>query len=313
MVETSNVFKSVDNLDIHYYKWVPDESITPKAVFYLVHGSLEHSYRYIHVAKELTDAGYVVYGVDLRGHGRSVEKLDDLFYFSDKKDGWSLAIDDVERLSTIIKNENKELPIFIFGHSMGSFLIRDYISRSEKNIAGAIISGSGVGVPVLQIMLAFIAKIMILVGMKKRKSPFLHHMVYGTLDSMIKGHKIKGDFISRDLTEVEKYQSDPFCNKTATVDYIYEMLCAITRVNKFKNIKKYKKTIPLYLMSGGECPVGGKGKGINKLGKLYQKANFSDVTVKVYPEARHELVNEINRQEVISDMIEWLNKRGSNE
>lgn len=306
MIEKTFTITGADNVKLQCYKWM-DESLAPKAVFYLVHGSLEHALRYKHVIEKLVSVGYIVYALDLRGHGKSVSSDELMFYFSDKKDGWGYVLDDINIFLDQIKNEYSDLPIYMYGHSMGSFLVREYIQTHGNKIDGVILSGSGVGEPILQSIVQFFAHLTMMLRGSKFKSPLLHHLVYGTLDSMVKDHKIKGDFISRDIEEVHKYQNDPLCNKTCTAEYAYEMLKGITNINKKSGYVKSKFKLPIYIMSGAEDPVGGKGKGINKMRNMYKDVGFDNITIKIYPEARHELFNELNRDEVINDMISWLN------
>ncbi len=307
MVEKSFSIKGSDGIDLHCYKWVPDEYVRVRGVFHLVHGSLEHVYRYIHFVTRLVSEGYIVYGSDLRGHGKTAAEDESFFYFSDNNNGWKYAVDDINIITDLIKQENPQLPVFIFGHSMGSFLVREFMTSHGDNINGVFISGTGIGKPVLQRMVLFISRIMMLFRGKKYRSPFLHHLVYGTLDNLVKGHEIKGDFISRDKKEVEKYQNDPYCTQTCTIDYVHEMISAVSRVNKPGEIRKNHKEIPVYFLSGGEDPVGDKGKGIEKLHRHFKKAGVNDISVNIYPEARHELLNEYNREEVMDDMVTWIN------
>lgn len=129
------------------------------------------------------------------------------------------------------------------------------MSGNGDKVDGVILSGSGIGMPALQIAINLFAKLLILFKGQKYKSPLLHHLVYGTLDNMVKGHEVKGDFISRDKKEVEKYQRDPFCNQICTTQYAHEMLKSITRINRRNEYKKCNLTNPLYIMSGGEAKV----------------------------------------------------------
>lgn len=309
MEETNCYIKGSDNIELYCYKWMPSSQQEIKGVFHLVHGSLEHAYRYKHVAEKLVQNGYVVYASDLRGHGKTVKEGGPFFYFSDQKNGWKLTVDDINLINNTIKIDYPETPIFLFGHSMGSFLVRDYMIYYGDKIEGVILSGSGVGVPAIQIAVTLFAKIVILFKGQKYKSPLLHKLVYGTLDNMVTGHQVKGDFISRDLKEVEKYQNDPFCNPTCTTQYAHDMLKNTTKINKKNQYKKCIFRNPLYIMSGGEDPVGGKGKGVKIMSDLYKKSGIKDITLKVYPDSRHELVNELNKDEVINDMISWLDTK----
>lgn len=302
-------FNSKDALEIITYVWEPDNKTNVKGVVQIVHGSIEHALRYDDFAKELNKEGYVVYANDQRGHGKTAKSKDDLSYFSDMNNGWELAIYDLYTITKRIKMDYPNLPIFLFGHSMGSFLVRDYASAFGNNINGIIISGTSGKNILLPIVKHMALKEMKKNGRKSR-SRKLHDFVYGTLNKKIKNPKTSCDFISRDENEVNKYVNDPLCGYICTAEYIYEMIKGTIKVNNTACFNNTPNSVKVLIISGNTDPVGGtKGKGVKKVYNAYIKAGIKDVQIKLYKDARHEVLNELNKYEVYSDIKQWLNSQ----
>ncbi len=310
MTEKTFTIKSSDEIELFCYKWLPSDKIKPKAILQLVHGSLEHTYRYIHFIKKLTEEGYIVYGCDQRGHGKTAEKIDLYSYFSDNKHGWNYAVNDLKIVYDLIKSEHPKLAVFIYGHSMGSFLTRDFIHNRKHEIKGVILSGTGVGKPFLQKCVISIAALTKLFRGRRYKSKFLTYCVYGILDKMVKEHKTKSDFMTRDLEELDKFHKDPMSGNTCTAEFVYEMLKGITKVNTKKELKRFNSNLPLFILAGEKDPVGDtNGKGVIKLKKEYKKSGVMNTELIIYPDDRHEVLNEFNKEEVMKDFINWMDKQ----
>jgi alpha-beta hydrolase superfamily lysophospholipase len=306
-------FRAPDSIEIFTYRWLPDSQSDTRAVVQIVHGMAEHAARYERFAKVLVDAGYAVYANDLRGHGKTAGSADNLGYFSDDQ-GWKKVVDDVHALTQIIKKENPKLPVFLFGHSMGSFVARHYAMLYGTEISGLVLSGTG-GDPGLG------GKIALSIGKreakkkgKKTKSPTMDKLLFGMYNRSFRPNRTRFDWLSRDSAEVDKYVSDSFCGNIGAAGFYYDVLEGVFFVNKLENVKSIPKQLPVYFFSGTLDPVGsktpwsGKTKGMLQAYNAMLRVGVKDVTVKLYPDGRHEMLNEINRDEVFKDVISWLDK-----
>ena len=301
-------FKTQDGMTIYCRKWLPNEYGTIKGAIQISHGMAEHIKRYDEFAKYLVSEGFIVYGNDHRGHGKTAGSLDNVGYFADK-DGWNKVVDDMYTLTRIIKDENENLPIFIIGHSMGSFLTRTYIENYGDEVNGVILSGTG-GDP------GFIGNIGILIAKseikkvgKKGKSKKLNNLSFGNYNKSFKPTRTEFDWLSRDTSVVDKYMEDPYCGSIFSAGFYYDMLTGLKELNKRENIDKIQKNLPVVFLSGDKDPVGNNTKGVLKAYKGYKDAGIVDVSYKFYSGARHEILNEINKEEVYSDILSWINSK----
>jgi len=301
-------FQSTDGVEIQVNKWLPEKE--PKAVLHLVHGSVEHVERYRRFAEFLTKGGIGVYASDIRGHGKTAGAVENQSYFSDEKNGWDLAISDLKKITSDIQNDYPGKPVFIFGHSMGSFLVRDYISKFGSELKGAILSGTGGGRVMLQHVAKVLSKLFMIFKGRKSNSPFLHKLLYGTLNDDIENAETDLDFLSSVKEEVKKYIDDPYCGHTITPEYLHEMVRGILRISKEKVPLETPDELPIHIFSGELDPVSGKdGKEVKRVAESYRSANQKDVTLKRYPGGRHEMLNESNREEVFADVLAWIKER----
>ena len=284
---------------------------TPKAVLLIIHGSLEHALRYEPFAEFIASKGLAVYSCDLRGHGRTIRNDSELNYFTDGPNGWNLVLEDLIAFNKQIRETYPKTPLFVLGHSMGSFLARCLAVRTGKDIQGLILSGTGgAPAPLLRGGLALAALSMAL-GIRKKRNRFLHKLVYGTLNNAIENPQTPSDFISRDHETVRAYLADPLSGETATTEYIFEMIKGFLLAMKRSTYRATPKNLPILLFSGEKDPVAGpKGDSavLKAAHQAYAQAGISDLTLKIYPEARHEMLNEINRAEVYADVLEWMEK-----
>lgn len=307
MTMKSFSLESRDKIAIHVNKWALQNNIKPKGIVQIAHGMAEHIERYSNFAMELNKNGYIVYGNDHRGHGRTANSLESLGYFADN-DGWNLVVEDMYKLTNMIKNENIQLPIFLFGHSMGSFLSRSYIQRYGNEINGVILSGTGGSTGLLGDIGIFLVKNEIKKMGKKFRSKKMDKLSFGSFNKAFKPNRTDFDWLSRDTKEVDKYIDDELCGKIFTTGFFYDMLTGIKNLNKKENIKNIPKTLPIYFISGDKDPVGKNTRGVLQAFNSYRKAGIKNIKYKFYKDARHEILNEINREEVYKDIIEWLNE-----
>lgn len=307
-METINFkFKSNDGIDIYANKWTFDKNIQPKAIIQIAHGMAEHIDRYSRFANSLVNEGYIVYGNDHRGHGKTAGSHENIGYFSDNN-GWDLVVNDMHQLTNIIKKENPDIPVFLFGHSMGSFLSRTYINRYGKDIEGVILSGTGGDPGLLGNIGIYLTKLEMKKKGKRNRSKRMDKLSFGSFNKCFKPNRTDFDWLSRDTKEVDKFIKDPLCGEIFTTGFFYDMLTGLKSLMKKENIDKVPKELPFYLISGEKDPVGKNTKGVLQAYNSYKKAGIKDIKYKFYKEARHEMLNEVNKEEVYTDIINWLNE-----
>jgi alpha-beta hydrolase superfamily lysophospholipase len=298
-------FQTADENEIFAKKWVDDT--TPKAIVQISHGMAEHIMRYDSFARELVKANIFVYGNDHRGHGETGTHTDSIGYLADG-DGFEKVVQDMQQLTTIIEKEYPSVPIYLFGHSMGSFLSRRYIQLFGNRLAGVILSGTR-GDPGV---MGKIGKMLAARECKKngQKSPSLlmNNLTFGKYNKAFRPNRTVFDWLSRDEAEVDKYMDDPLCGGIFSAGFFYDFLSGIGTINLPHNIELIPSELPIFLVSGTMDPVGGKnGKGVMEAAQAFKSAGLNDVTVKLYEGARHEILNEINKDEVQQDIVKWIN------
>ena len=307
MISQTFTFTTADNVEIFTHKWLPDSEIQLKGIIQIAHGMAEHSARYSHFADFLTQNGFVVFANDHRGHGMTIKNENDMGFFANKE-GWFKVVDDMYTLTQLITKEYPALPLFIFGHSMGSFLTRTYICNYPKLVQGVILSGTG-GSPGI---IRYIAKLIVFLFKnfkgKRARVKLLDSMSFGEFNKRIKNHKTPFDWLSTDENEVQKYINDPFCGKLFTVKFFDDLLTGLGYIFKKKNMRNISKTLPVLLISGSEDPVGDFGKGVTSSFKKYKKIGIKDISMTLYPGLRHEIINEVEKEKVFADVLNWLNK-----
>jgi len=300
-------FSSSENISVNTNKWLPDEGLHIKGVIQLAHGMAEYAERYAHFAEFLTQHGFLVYANDHRGHGKTAVNESEIGYFS-SENGWFKVVDDMYALTKIIKQEYPSLPVFIFGHSMGSFLTRTYICKYPKAINGVILSGTGGNPGIIR----HIAKLIVFVCKnfkgKKARVKLLDTMSFGAFNKKIKSPKTAFDWLNTDESEVRKYIEDPLCGALFTVKFFDDLLTGLGFIFRKKNMRNIPLHLPILLISGSEDPVGDFGKGVKSSFKIYKKLGIKDINMTLYPEMRHEIVNEQKKEIVFNDVLAWLNK-----
>lgn len=300
-------FDSRDNHSrIHAVRWTPDiENVV--AVVQIVHGMSEYVERYEELAAFLTERGYVVTGDDHLGHGKSVPEEGLQGYFCEQ-DPATVVVRDVHRLKKLTQEMYPGVPYFILGHSMGSFILRNYICRYGSGIDGALIVGTGMQSNALLRFSKVIAAIEGFFRGSKHKSRFIDKGAFGSYNKRIKGAKTDFDWLSRDSDRVDAYIADKDCGFIFTVNGFKTLFELIARVKKQENLLKIPKELPIIFLSGEEDPVGGYGKGVQKAYKSLSDAGLTDLEIKLYPQDRHELLGEPDRKKVMEDIEVWLTK-----
>ena len=291
---------------IHARKCLPEGQ--PRAVVQIAHGIAEHIDRYDDFAAFLASNGFVVVGNDHLGHGKSIASPAEQGFFAEQ-DGWTHVVDDMEILHDKLRAEYPDLPYIFFGHSMGSFLTRTYLIRHPRKYDAAIISGTGhQGAP---LVLAGNAAAGLMVKLKgpRADGQALNDMAFGSYCKKIPEPRTPFDWLSRDPASVDKYIADPLCGFVAKVSLYRDMMQGVKFITNQKNIDRMGKEQPIYFMSGEDDPVGDYGAGVEKAYKAFLHAGVKDVTIRLYPGGRHEMLNEINKEDVYKDILNWLNSK----
>ncbi len=305
-------FEDKDNSEILVYKWEPDTP--PKAVVQIVHGLAEHAKRYSRVAEALCNDGYVCYANDARGHGRTAGDLTEKTLEGNAgvlgPNGWRGVVNDLHELTNLIKKEHRDLPIFLIGHSWGAMLTQDYIQDWGNELKGVILSGTNGKVRALVVKAG---KLIIKSEMKKH-GPTEPSQKMNDMNFKSNNHDWDMDegttgfeWLSRDKEEVQKYIDDPWCGFVSPANLWLEFLFGFEKIYDSKLEQNIPLDLPIHFISGSLCVIGNKTKHVTAMINRLKKNGIKDVSYKFYEDARHEIFNEINRDEVYQDVINWLN------
>ena len=296
-------FDSFGEVTIKGYQWKTEGP--HKGIILLAHGMAETIERYDELASHLNSKGFVVYGNAHRGHGQTAGNPSQLGIIGDK--GWTKMKADLKRSVALAKADDPDLPIFMLGHSMGSFLLRDFLLTDSKMLQGSIISGTGF-MPLKKLKQAkSLAAIVSMLKGEAHPSKLLHTLSFGRNNQRVSDPKTAMDWLSRDEDEVREYLEDPYCGKIHSAGFYHEFSQNLIRILYQGSFQDKNRHMPILIISGKEDPVGDYGLGPVRTRSYYRSRGF-DTRLILYPEARHELFHEINREEVFQDIIDWLNR-----
>ena len=281
--------------------WLPEGQ--PRAVVQLVHGMSEHIDRYDTPARYLASHGYLIVGHTHLGHGPKAE----IKGFFARENGWQRLIDDVHALRERTQREHPGLPYVILGHSMGSFVTRCYLRERAEGLAGCMLSGTGFVPKSTAATGVAVSSLICLLGGEKKPSELIDKLGFSSSNKPFAPNRTPFDWLSRDDAEVDKYIADPDCGFVFTASGYRDLFRGLIRLADLTEMRSIPKDLPLLLFSGDHDPVGGMGEGVRKVAEEFRQAGLTDVTVKLYPDARHETFNELNREEVYADLVRWLN------
>ena len=289
---------------IHVCRWEPQGQ--PKAIVQIVHGIAEYAARYDAFAEFLTDRGFLVVAEDHMGHGGSICESGVQGYFDG---GWFAAVGDTYRLLEQTKGEFPNVPYFLFGHSMGSFMVRTILQEyPDCGIAGCVICGTGwLPEPVVKTGLQ-LSKAVCKKSGEKASSKFLNGIVFAGYNKRVERPQTPHDWLNRDAKAVAAYEADPLCGFIPSAGLLRDMLTGIVHIQKKENLNKMRKDTPVFFIAGGDDPVGGYGNGVRKTADKFKMCGMENVSCKIYPLCRHEILNEINRTEVYFDVLKWMEK-----
>ena len=302
MKKTDFFFTSTTgDCEIHATRY---EGVDKKAIFQITHGMAEYIDRYEDFIETLVEDGFVVYAHDHIGHGKSINDNYPLGYFGQDNGAGNIFVKDCKKLTDIAKQENPGLPVFFFGHSMGSFVARKYISLYGEDLAGAVICGTGGPNPAAGIAIA-LANAFIKIKGAKAPGTVINNVAFGSYNN--KTDKRTGfDWLTNKESIVDKYIADPLCGFCFSYQGFKDMLQMLKYINSKPCYNQTPANLPIFLIAGEQDPVGSYGKGVETVATEYKKGH-NNVTLKLYPNDRHELLNELDKETVKADVINWCN------
>ena len=291
---------------IHATSWAPDGE--PKAIVQIIHGMTEYIGRYEDFARYLTEDGFLVCGEDHLGHGESVISDEYHGFFGENGNAW--VISDIHKLRQIMQEEHPELPYLMLGHSMGSFLIRQYITEENcgyaKGLSGVVVMGTGWQPDIVLKSGMLVAKLQ---GLNKvgKRSKMIEMMSFGQYLKRIPDATSFNAWLSKDSEIVDRYKDDPWCTFHFTPNAFYHMFGGMLKAHDIDRMKNLPEGMPLLLTSGAEDPVGNWGDGVRKAYMVYLENTKCAVDIRLYEDDRHEILNETDRAEVYSDLKDFFN------
>lgn len=289
---------------IHACRWEPEGQ--PRAVVQILHGIAEFVERYDDFAEFLNSKGILVVAEDHMGHGQSINGDGIQGYFHG---GWFTALEDSMQLLEDTRKEYPELPYVLFGHSMGSFMARTILCKyPDCGLTAAVICGTG-----WQPAFALPALIKVVEGICKvsgetKPNAKLQNMVFGSYNKKVEHPRTAFDWLSRDSKIVDEYIAHPLCGFIASAGLLRDMMKGIHYIEQPANLANMNSSLPVFFIAGGDDPVGPYGKGVHTCAEAFRKAGMEDVSVRIYPLCRHEILNEINRVQVYQDVLKWIEK-----
>ena len=272
----------------------------PKGIIQIIHGMGEHTGRYKNLAHFFNSQGYIIVGQDHPGHGEDAYNNGVLGNING--DFRDIVFRQISVTNWLI-DTYPELPIFIFGHSMGSFIAQEHMKRGQTHIRGYILSGSS-----YKDALWFFGQFLAYFFKGSEKTPLLHNLFFLKANSKISQPKTHYDWLSRDEEVIKRFENDYLTKFYYTGNFYYNFLSFLNQLYSEKSFKNVPRSVSIFIISGEEDPIGKYGKKVKELKKFYEKLNFSDISFKLYPSARHELHNELNRNEVFEVILQWFNR-----
>lgn len=295
-------FDSSGTGKIHACIWHPEGEV--RAVFQIVHGIGEHVLRYDRFASWMAEKGIAVVAEDHMGHGSSINEDGVKGYFHG---GWFAAVADSVKLMELAKAQFPCLPYILFGHSMGSFMVRTILAKyPELELAGCIICGTGWQPKALLSIAIPLCKTVCKTSGEKNPSKLLHKLMFGNYNKRVEHLRTPSDWLTRDTKIVDAYQTDPLCGFIPTAGLSRDMLMGISHIQQKDSLDNMNKSLPCFFVAGGDDPVGDYGKSVMQTVEAFRKSGMEQVSFKLYPLARHEILNELNWEEIYADILKWV-------
>lgn len=306
MRTSTATFLASDGVPLHLYVWTPDEGIALRGVAHLAHGMAEHAGRYARFAEALTAQGLIVYANDHRGHGRTA-RADDLGHFGEG--GWLRVVQDLREMLRSEVAEHEGLPFFLFAHSMGSYMAQELLFDMSDHLTAVVLSGSSGKPPLIAAAGRVLARAERLRVGARGASGALTALSFDAWNKKFAPNRTAFDWLSRDPVEVDAYVADPLCGFACSTSTWIGLLDALARIARPDLQRRIRPNLPMYIVAGKEDPASDETAGLERLLTAYGAAGLRDVTHRFYEGARHEVLNETNRDEVTRDLIDWLSLR----
>ncbi len=295
---------TVDGVAVHVIRWLPERDVTTRAVVQLVHGMQDHVARHQHVAVALTAAGYAVYGNDLRGHGHTAASTDELGFLAERR-GWVKLLDDLYRLTAMIRREQPGLPVFLLGHSMGSLLTQQYLFTFPGAIDGALLSATTGGPDPTIELFALVAHLERARLGPRGRSRLLNILAFAGYNRAFEPARTAYDWLSSDPEQIAAYAADPWCRFLPTTQFWIDLAAGMRAIASDERRRRIPTGLPILIIAGEQDPFSRQTAGVRQLVDAYRRAGLTEVTCRLYP-GRHELLFETNRDRVITDLTAWL-------
>ncbi len=292
---------------IHAIRWIP-ETERPVCIMQIVHGMSEHIDRYHEFAEYMADKGILVVGDDHLGHGKSVRPGEPYGYFC-KEDAPTVLVRDEHRLKKITQEQYAGVPYIILGHSMGSFITRNYLLRYGTGIDGAIIVGTGMQSKPLLLCAGILAGIDGALFGADHVSKIVDKAAFGVYNKKIASPETSFDWLSRNKDNVRRYIDDPMCGFIFTANGFQTLFRLIRNLHDEDKLKQMPQSLPVFFLAGEDDPVGDYGKSVEKVYRSFQELGMENVQMKLYPQDRHEILNEADREDIYADIYRWVLQR----
>ncbi len=310
MQTTTSISTASDGTPRHVVDWTPDPSSPTRAAVHIAHGMAEYGGRYERLAQILVEAGIAVAAADHRGHGRTSEEGPARGIFA-VQGGWTAATEDLRDMVRRLREKHPNVPLFLMGHSMGSLLVQQVLTDggdTPRMLAGVVLSGTSGKPPVIATLGRYLARFERWRLGPAGRSPLIHALTFQDFNNKFKPTRTDFDWLSRDPAEVDRYAADPDCGFQCSVQLWIDVLDAIPQFTSNVAQARIRTDLPILMFAGDRDPVGEMGKSVRSLAADYRRVGIRDVTCTLYPEARHETLNETNREQVETDLLAWLQR-----
>lgn len=309
MREEQHFLNSADNHKIFLREWQPQNQAI-RGIIHINHGMAEHSGRYRELAEILTNAGFLVFAHDHRGHGGSIPKGGLVGHYDDC-DGWQLVLQDAKAVNDYFSAAYPDQPVIMLGHSMGSFITQAYAVEHGNSLDAVILSGSGFTPRVALRAPQMLVRLEKYRAGAKARSPLIDRQTFASFNKKIGETRTEADWLTRDQEQVDQYIKDPLCGFMCTNQLWDDFLQGLDTISQQKNIRRIPSHLPFYLISGERDPLSyhAKRHGVARLAEHLNSGGLKDVTLRLYENCRHEIFNEINRDEVYQTLLDWLDSK----